>query len=248
MDDNILNLKKMLNSIKESYIELPSNKFVNVGLLLEHLLGIEINSFSVADIGGIELKVSKQNSVYPITLFSCTCDGPDFFELKRFVNKYGVRDRIYKDTKILYAQLFCTEYTQWGKNLKMKLSIDYNTRKIYIVVAHANGKIIERRAFWNFSTLEGLIERKLRIMCLCNYSILYRNNIKFCKFNDYVFLKCLGINNFLYLIEKGFISVSIKYGIYKSGLKKGTSYNHGTSFIIKKNALDKLFEHFKQKK
>ena len=72
-----------------------------MGLLLEEKLGLESNSFSVADINGIELKVLKKNSIYPITLFNCTCDGPDFFELNRLVNSYGARDYTYPDTKFI---------------------------------------------------------------------------------------------------------------------------------------------------
>lgn len=248
MEENVIKLKTKLDYIKGNYIELPSNKFVNVGLLFEKLLGIENNSFSVADIDGIELKVSKNNSLHPITLFSCTCDGPDFFELNRFVNKYGACDTTYKETKILYINLSCSEYTKWGKNLKMKLNIDYNKKKIYIVVAHVNGKLIERRAYWNFSTLEKMLERKIQIMCLCNYSIIYRNSLKLCKFNDYLFYKYLGFDKFIFLLESGLVQVSIKYGIYKKGPKKGMSYNHGTSFFIKKDVLNMLFENFGQKK
>lgn len=244
MKENVINLKTKLDYIKDNYIELPANKFVNVGLLLEQLLGIENNSFSVADIDGIELKVSKNSSFYPITLFSCTCDGPDFFELNRFVNKYGVCDTTYKETKILYANLVCTEYSKWGKNLKMKLNIDYSKKRIYIVVAHTNGKVIERRAYWDFSTIEKLLERKLRVMCLCTYSVTYKNGVKFCRFNNFTFYKYLGFNKFIFLVESGLIHVSIKYGIYKNGPKKGMSYNHGTSFFIKKNVLNMLFEHF----
>lgn len=249
MEKNVLNLREKLDHIiSNDYIELTDNKFVNIGLLLEKLLGIEINSFSVADIDGIELKVAKINSVHPISLFCCTCDGPDFFELNRLVNKYGARDNVYKETKILYADLVCTKYTNWGKNLKMKLNIDYDKKKVYIIVAHRNGKIIEKRAYWNFSTLEQLLNRKLQFMCLSEYSIKYRCNTRFCKFEKYSFFKYLGFSYFLNMLERGHIHISIKYGIYKKGQKKGMSYNHGTSFIIKKNALSMLFEHFEQKK
>ena len=67
MMKNVINLKKQINSIiLNDYIELPDSKFINMGLLLEEKLGLESNSFSVADINGIELKVLKKNSIYPI--------------------------------------------------------------------------------------------------------------------------------------------------------------------------------------
>ena len=40
---------------KQGDIKLPSTKFVNIGLSIENLLGVKINSLPVADINGIEL-------------------------------------------------------------------------------------------------------------------------------------------------------------------------------------------------
>lgn len=244
MKENILDLKnKIENSILNYYIKLPNNKFTNVGILFEKKLGLESNSFSVADINGIELKVLKKDSIFPITLFNCTCDGPNFFELNRLVNSFGVLDYTY-NTKILYIDLYCNKYSSWGKNLKMKLQIDYKKEMIYIIVAHSNGKIIEKRAYWNFSTLEQLLNRKLKVVCLCSYVIRYANNSRYCKFCNYEFIQFINFEKFLNSLENGYIFVGIKYGIYKRGPKEGKSYNHGTAFRIKKNALFEIFEHF----
>ena len=129
MENNILILKEKLENIKKlGGIKLPPDKFCNIGLLFESILGIDKNQLPIADIDGIELKVLKDNSKYPITLFNCSCDGPDFFELNSFVARYGAKDYIYNSTKILYIDLVSTNYTNWGKNLKMKLDIDYNVK------------------------------------------------------------------------------------------------------------------------
>ena len=138
----------------------------------------------------------------------------------------------------------CTNYSNWGKNLKMKLHIDYRCGKIYIIVAHSSGKIIEKRSYWDFETLYKLINQKLNCLCLCSYSITYRHCERFCKLDNYVFLEQLSFENFLKALEGGDIHVGVKYGVYKNGNRKGMSYNHGTSFNIKKNALFNLFEHF----
>lgn len=245
MEEKFIRLKKQLEKIRDSEaVELPLNSYVNVGLLLERKLGIPLNDFSVPDIDGIEIKVSRISSGLPITLFSCTCDGPDFFEIKRLAETYGTYDKQYKKAKVLFITLSAREFSSWGKKLKMKLHIDSARKKIFILVANANGKIIEKRAFWNFATLEDTLVRKLSYMCCCRYRIYYKNSKKICRFIEFDYLKYRGFNFFLQVLRTGLIQVNIKYGVHKFGNKKGSAYNHGTAFLIKNSALNDLFEHF----
>lgn len=239
-------LDKKIKKIKEKgLIAVPNLGSGSVGLLFEKELGLNNNDFAVSDIDGIELKVTKKASCYPISLFSCTCDGPEFFELNRLVDKFGVYDPEYKNTKILYIRLSAKNFTNWGKYLKMKLVVDYKQKKLYIMVAHTNGKVIEKRAFWDFDTLDKSLERKLRYLCYVTYRTSYINKKKYCSFDDVYYLENEGFMRFLELIESGDIFVYIKYGVYKSGCKAGRSYNHGTAFQIKKSSLFCLFKRFK---
>lgn len=222
----------------------PRRGFGEIGMLLENQLGIDNNDFSFADIDGIELKTSDCLSKYPISLFSCGCDGPDFFELKRLVERFGVCDYDFPCAKVMYICLSNKEFSNWGKNLKMKLDIDWQKEKVFIIVANTNGKIIEKKSYWNFSTLENIMERKLKYMCYVLHKTSFYNKRKYCKFEKVIFLKNRGFIHFLRLLENGEIIVNIKYGVHKRGRKAGQAYNHGTAFILKKNALFYLFEHF----
>lgn len=235
-------LSNKLNKIcNKGFIEMKTEKYTNSGLLLEQELGIQSNDFSVADIDGIEIKAVNVFTDYPITLFSCTCDGPDVFELNRLVERFGVRDYIYKDVKVLYVKLYANEFSNWGKYLKMKLHIDRLEKKIYIIVANRNGKVIEKRAYWNFDTINSLLERKLNKLCVVYFRRATQDQIKYCNFFKYTFFEYINFDSFLAELEIGNILVSLKYGVYRNGYKRGTSYNHGTSFSINANRLPHLF-------
>lgn len=252
MNNNYNLLNHKLNEICEKgFIKMDSDKYINSGLLLERELGIETNDFSVADIDGVEIKAVNIFSKYPITLFSCTCDGPDFFELNRLVEKFGVKDYMFKDVKVLSTKLYANKFTEWGKYLKMKLLVDRHNKKIFILIANKNGKVIEKRAYWNFETINSLLHRKLNKLCVVYFQKATNNNHIYCNFFKYNFYSFAGFDSFLSELENGNIIVSLKYGVYRNGYKRGMPYNHGTSFSIKSNTLSNLFikfTNFEQKK
>ena len=119
------------------------------------------------------------------------------------------------------------------------------------MIANKNGKVIEKRAYWNFETISSLFHRKLNKLCIVYFQKITNNNYKYCNFRKYHFYRFAGFDYFLSELEKGNIIVSLKYGVYRSGYKRGTSYNHGTSFSVGKDSLSNLFikfTNFKQKK
>ena len=243
MKENILTLRRKIDKIKTmGWIQVPRRGYGEVGLLFEGLLGVNNNDFSVPDFAGIEIKVQNRFSRFPLTLFSCTCDGPDFYEIKRIVKKYGIINRKYGDTKFLFISLSCTAFSNWGRYLKMKLYIDHKKQKLYILIAHANGKIIEKKSYWDFSTLKECLERKLKFLCYVVSDSILLNGKKFVKYNEAYFYGLKNFDIFISLLEKGYIVVNIKCGIYKRGPKEGQSYDHGTSFQISTEAISELFE------
>lgn len=251
MKENFNTLNTKFEAIREKgWIMIPRKGFGEVGMKFEKELGLSNNDFPIADFNGIEIKVKNKNSNYPISLFSCTCDGPELYELKRIVQKFGICYTDNSDTKLLYITLSGRYFSYWGKYLKMKLHVDRRKKKVYILISHANGKIIEKRAFWEFSTLQGILERKLLFLCVVTSESSFINKTRFTRFINAEYLKLRNFDKFIELIENGMIFVNIKFGVYKSGQKKGKSYDHGTAFQIKKIALYNLYEKFdfKQKK
>lgn len=233
---------KKFNELKDAGCQvIKRTSSGDIGIYFEKFIGIPNNDFPVPDFDAIEIKVKSYDSIYPINLFSLTCDGPGFFELQRLVNKFGVRDKEFPNSKILFITLSNVEYSCWGKYLKMKLVVDEKNEKIFILVANANGKIIEKKAFWHFSSIKNTLYRKLSSLCYIHAKVLYSYKNKFVWYDKMNFYKLRGFESFLELLKCGKIQISIKYGVYRTGVKKGKSYNHGTSFNLSQDCIDKLF-------
>lgn len=215
-------LSKKFYELKKAGCQvIPRKSTGDIGLYFEQYLGITNNDFSVADLNGIEIKVKSYNSTHPINLFSLTCDGPDFFELRRFVQKFGIRDREYPDCKILSITLSSAAYTSWGRYLKMRLVIDKEKEKIFIMVANINGKIIEKRAYWSFASIKQVLFRKLNNLCYINAKVIYSFKNKYVWYDKMTFYTLRGFEYFIDMLKKGNIQISIKYGVYRTGKKRG---------------------------
>ncbi len=228
--------------MSKGWVFVPRRGYGEIGMLFENELGIENNDFPVADFGGIEIKVQKNNTRFPMTLFSNTCDGPDFFELKRIVKKYGVIDKNFHIEKSLFIRLNAKTYTYWGNYLKMKLYVDWKRQRVYIMIAHANGKIIEKRAYWDFDTLRKDLERKLQFLCYISVDSRYSHGMCLVRCINFTFYKYKSFEKFLELLSEGKILVDIKCGVYKTGPKAGKPYDHGTGFQIDKVYLNELYD------
>ena len=200
------------------------------------------NNFSVPDFNNsIELKLKKDRSITPITLFNATFDGKDLFELKRIRNKYGVKHKIFNDVKVLSISLNGKRFSNWGNYLKMKLCVDRYQKKVFLLIANANGKVIEKRAYWSFELLENVLKRKLNYLALVSSEYKLINSMHYFKCKSVKFYKFKNFDSFISLIEEGKIIVCINSGVYKSGSKIGKPYDHGISFRISKFDLEELY-------
>lgn len=245
IETNFQELKRKIDIVKNKrWIRIPKKGYGEVGLKFEEELNLSNNDFSVPDFNGIEIKVKRITSNYPITMFSCTCDGPELFEMKRIVQKYGANSSSKQKSKVLFITLSCLKYSNWGNFLKMKLEVDRRDNRVYIVIAHSNGKIIERKAYWQLSTLDEIMKRKMHYLCFVTYDTIYSGKARYACFLDDNYLVYRDFDKFVELLESGDIVVNIKCGIYRDGTKAGKLHDHGTSFQIFKSALFELYEHF----
>ena len=54
--------------------------------------------------------------------------------------------------------------------------------------------------------------------------------------------KLKDFNTFINLLDSGIIRISIKIGIFREGNKLGKIHDHGTSFCIQEENLNKLYD------
>ena len=239
INSTFCNLKNKISILKkEGWFVVRRRGFGEVGLLVEEKLDLCKNDFSIPDFEGIELKVKKYSSLYPLTMFSCTCDGPSFFELKSIVEKFGIKSK--NNLKVLFITLSTIKYSDWGRYLKMKLVVDRIEKKVYILIANTNGKIIEKKSYWTFSTLNTIMQRKMKYLCLIYYDTFYSCGYKYAKIINEYYLQFNDFNKFINELESGNIVVNIKVGINQ----QGKSHDHGTSFQIFKDSLFDLFDEY----
>ena len=85
------------------------------------------------------------------------------------------------------------------------------------------------------------MQRKLKYLALVLAWPTQRNGNKYYKYYKYSIYKYTNIYTFLNLLSKGVISIAFSINVYTNEVKYGQIHDHGTSFDIKKEDLEKLF-------
>lgn len=186
MDKEIQELKNQFQEIVNmGWIESSGSGKGAIGITFEKLLNIDSNELEIPDyrtVIELKTKASHFNDIYPITLFSATCDGKYLFELQRIKDTYGTYLSNYK-SRVLFLSLFGNEYTNLSKSKKAKLDVDYKEQKIYFLITDYNNKIIERQAYWTFDMLREKIERKLKLLAFIQTDRKLVNGKLYFKYN-----------------------------------------------------------------
>lgn len=238
INNNLVYLFNNINSL--GWIPVLERGYGSSGLLFENLIGLQNNCLQIADYNGYEIKVRSMTSKFPITLFSMCFNNKDFDELRCFVDRYGVKNRTYK-VKTMSVIIRANRYNSWGKNLKFKLVCDRNKKKIFLLVCHSNGKIIEKKCYWDFEEINRILINKVANLCVISCFWRKRFGFNFVKFIDINFFSLINFERFLECIEKGTIFVKIKCGVHKSGKYEGLPYYHGIEFQVNYEDLLQLF-------
>ncbi len=242
----IIELKTQFERISnKGWIESINKGKGSIGNTFEKELGLNRNDFEIPDFNGIEIKTKKNHTKYNnphISLFNATFDGKYLFEIKRLQETYGWPDRKLKESKVLYTSLYGKRLISVGMNWKMKLEVNYQEEKVFLLIYDKNKKLIEKECYWSFELLEEKLLRKLKYLAVINADNKFIKNKEYFYYKSMTIYTLKNFNKFLELLDKGYIRVNIKVGTYHSGKKLGKIYDHGTSFEIKQIYLEKLFD------
>ena len=242
MDENMKSLFNKFKKIQEKgWIKSTTKSTGGIGITFEKELGNSENNSAMPDYKGIEIKCTSINSIYPLTLFSISLDGPTKSEMWRIVFKYGHLDKEFKTKKVFYSNLNCKKDYLVNDKYYFKYEIDYQEEKIYLVVHDYNYDIVERRSFINFSSIEKHLKLKLS-----NLAIIY--GLGKCVKGDYYYkykemhlYKLNDFKTFLSLLDNDIINASMILRINKSNNHYGKSSSKNICFSIKKSNIEKLF-------
>lgn len=234
MNKNIKELKQKFDEIKKlGWIKGIINGNSSVGRTFETLLGNNENSFEIPDYNGIEIKTKSSKINVFSTLFNCKPEGLYYKETERIKDTYGYPDKNFKEYKVLNNSIFCDKKTNIGNKYLFQLKVDKDKRKIFLYIFDSKNNLLENDVYWDFDILEEKLYRKLKYLAYVHAIKKYNKEGIFFKYTKINFYKLKDFEKFINLLEQGKIRITFKVGVYKKGVKKGKTYDHGTGFDIK---------------
>ena len=243
MTDTVNELKKLFYEIKNmGWIESDTNNLGSVGLTFEKLLGIQTNELEIPDFGDIEIKTKTKYSDSYITLFCCTPTGPHFHEVERLKDLYGYPDSKLKECNVLNTSVYSKYKNKVGTKYYFELKVDKEKQKIFLSILNYKKELIEDIVYWDFDILEEKLYRKLKYLAFIKTDKLYKQKKRYFKYYCMKIYKLKDFETFIDLIENGIIRISLKIGVFRVGKKVGQIHDHGTSFCIEENNLNKLYD------
>jgi hypothetical protein len=212
------------------------------GNTFESLFDIKENSKREADFGVFEFKTKKYlKSKSPISLFT---QRPSSQYDDNYMRKnWGYPDKRYKDILCFRTSLYTNRWSLVNKKHQMKIEVDKNAKKVFIIRADLNFKIIDKNVYWDFDDiLKGT--KKLKNLFLVGANEKVINGKKHFSYIDAtVYTDYLGDLNFIKLLKEGVIRYDNRLGVHGPKTDHpGTEHNHGGGFRIPKSQIDRLYK------
>lgn len=241
MNNNIVKLKGEFVKISNmGWIKSDRNSPSGIGCTFERLLKVKSENFEISDYEGIEIKTRKAFSNSYIKLFNATPDGKHMFQVKRLNEKYGYPDSIIRTVKVFNISICANKSNQVGQYM-FKLYVNRNEKKIYLNVYNKTSKLVDEETFWSFELLKEKLLRKLQLLAVVEALYKRNHNDDYYHYNCISFYKLKDFKTFIDLIEKGFIRVTFKVGVFRSGKRYKEMHDRGTGFEIREEDLKELY-------
>ena len=246
MKNEIMELYKKFLMVKEKgWVKERRRGFTGIGYTFECLIGKDEEGFPVPDYCGIEIKTMNSHGKCNLHLFTLTPDGDYLFPIKRILEQFGCPSREDKTKKIFYRSFSGQSFTNMLFGRKGKIVVNYEDKKIDLLVIDHMGEKVDIGVSWSFEWLEERINLKLKYLALVRASSRIIDGNGYFYYYKINFYKYKGFDIFLKLIEDGIIQITFKIGYYKSGKRIGKIHDGGTDFSIDVNNINKLYDEVK---
>jgi len=126
--------------------------------------------------------------------------------------------------------------------LKVKLIINHEEKKVELKAINNNLEDLNIHTSWSFSLLEQKLNTKLRYLALVKAYSKTINSEEYFYYNKIKFFKLSSFDDFVYLLENGYITITFKIGVFKSGNRFGQIHDRGTDFSISEDDITKLYD------
>ena len=233
MPDPIQVLKEKLGAIRDmGFVKTHRAGNTGIGKTLEDLLSIEENNLRLPDIGDIELKAKRISSDSMLTLATKT-PQPKGTNRKLF-DEYKYKDD--EDYYNLHSTVYGSRINPQG------FRINYQDGKLLL----ENKNHIE--AYWDENIFKDVLvskSNKILLVFAETKGESKSSNEQF-HFIEAYLLEGLTRGKFQNAIEKDYLKVDIRIGVYRSGKNKGKRHDHGTGFRMHKRDFLKLYDRYEQ--
>ena len=242
MIDSFELLKEKFKSIQNKEYYKGVNNYKNSGgMTLEHLLNASGGDFSIPDFYDIEIKAVRKYYNKNIDLFNCAPDGSVINGTKWLAEKFGYPDKDYKNIKVLKGNIYANKLTQIGNNFLFKISIDYISKKVFLLVLNRDLRLLSKDIYWDFDSLKEKLIRKDSKLAIFEFYKKEINSEKYFRYTNLYMYMLKDFNTFLECIKNGKIYLVIKTGVFKTGKHAGNFKDHGSSFRIQRENIKDLF-------
>lgn len=243
MKEEIILFIKKFNSIRAlGFVKAINNDNSGIGLTFEKLIGKESDNFPLPDFYNLlEIKTKLIYSKTPVHLFKLTPNGNSFIESKRIYEKYGYYRTHDKEFKVFNGTVYANKIIKIGYNYYFSLDVNYIEKKVKLLVYNSQMKMIDCTSYWDFDSLENALNRKLNYLALVFVCKKINNHEIYYKYIKYDIYKLSDFSTFLNLLSKGTIGITFSIDVYKNENRFGQIHDHGTTFNISKNDIEKLF-------
>lgn len=233
MLDNLRAVKAQIHGLPawHSFMKTTRNGHTGIGKSFEDWLGISENNLQESDLLGVELKVKREESSSPLTLFTCAPSSPRS-AIRTLLTKYGYpRD---EGGVGLYIGLTTTRvWENSGHRFSVAVSDEGG---VQIMV---NGEIA---AHWTLEKMSKAFDQKLKnAMAQLNADSIEIDGIERFRLSSCNYYWNASAPRLVQLIRDGVVSVHLR-----AKMVDGKVRDHGTAFRINKNKVVDLYEHHEQ--
>jgi len=205
--NSINNLKDKFKDIKNKGLcKSLRNGTTGIGFTFETLIGKNEDRNPEPDFNGIEIKVKLGYTKSPTTLFCLNPKGQDYVA-KYMLEKYGYPDKSDKSLKCFRVEAHSKKNKISANRYILKLKVNYELKRVELIILDLNLNIIDSSIYWNFNDLETRLIKKLTYLAYVKGYPYTRNNDTYYKYTNMNIYKLKSFDHFLTLIEENIIYV-----------------------------------------
>lgn len=239
--ENIISKFKKINEM--GYIKGVNNNILNsCGLTFEKLLNKKADSMYFPDYENIEIKCKQRFSRYDISLFSLSFDGPELFESNYLLEHYGIKNKDFNNKKELFINFKYNKKVLVNDKYYFELDIDEENKRILINIYDLNYRLIEKRGFIDFDTINTRVNVKIKNLALIYASKKKQDDELYFRYYKIICLSYKNFETFLKLIKRDIIKISLILRFSKSGKDIGKNKNKNMVFKICDKNIEELYD------